>query len=92
MENTGFMVYWMLGEYPGCRLFGMDELGEALKYTEELRKSPGYNFIGMVSQNPNQVGKAGASTVLPEDYSWSKQYRGDQHGTVKSIMGGRSQE
>jgi hypothetical protein len=89
--KSGFMVFWMLGEYPGNRLFQQNELSECLKYMESLRNCAGYEFVGMVSQNPDSVGKPGVSDKLPEDYSWSKQHRGDQiESEFKTIIGGRS--
>lgn len=93
----GFMVYWMDisgGEFfPFHSHFTMDEMTEALAFMEELRSRPENAYVGMISQNPDHVGKVGASTVLPEDYAWSKQYRGSENQTkVKSLMGGRSQE
>lgn len=92
MSKSGFMVFWMQGEYPGNRLFDMNSLSDALKYMDHLRNCPEYEFIGMVSQNPDHVGKPGASTLLPEDYSWSKQHRGDGEEKIKSIIGGRSNQ
>lgn len=96
MVKPGFMVYWVditgEGFIPVHAHFDMDEMNDALALMEDLRKNPACAYVGMVSQNPDQVGKAGASTKLPDDYSWSKQYRGDQHGKIKSIIGGRSQE
>jgi len=90
--NSGFMVYWMTNYgNPACRLFEMTEMSQALKYMDELRSTPGYQFVGMVSQNPQSVGKAGVSDKLPEDYSWTKQHRADgQPDGPKSIMGSRS--
>lgn len=94
---SGFMVYWVditgEGFFPFHSHFTMDEMNEALAFMEDLRKNPDCAYVGMVSQNPEHVGKPGASTILPEDYAWSKQYRGSADQTkIKSLMGGRSQE
>jgi hypothetical protein len=81
----GYMVYWynIYDEYTGndipracSKRFDMSELTVALAYMEDLRKNPNNQFVTMVSQNPDHVGKPGASSILPEDYQWSKQYRG----------------
>jgi len=85
------MVFWMLDGFPGNQLFQPNELSQCLKRMEEIRKCPGYEFVTMASQNPDSVGKPGVSDKLPEDYSWSKQHRGDQIETeFKTIIGGRS--
>ena len=78
---SGFMVYWMdvsgAGFIPFHDHFEMSEMNDALRLMENLRKNPDVAYVGMVSQNPEHVGKAGASTVLPTDYEWSKQHRGN---------------
>jgi hypothetical protein len=78
---SGFMVYWVDitgGDFfPFHSHYNMDEMTDALAHMENLRKSPDVAYVTMVSQNPQHVGKAGASTVLPDDYSWSKRHRGD---------------
>ena len=70
----------------------MSEMTEALNFMQSIRDAAGYEFVGMVSQNPNSIGKPGVSDVLPEDYSWSKQHRGDGQEKIKSFGGGRSNE
>jgi hypothetical protein len=79
-KKYGFMVYWMFSDEDGVTPFSehydMNEMNKALERMELLRNDPTASFIGMVSQNPDHVGKPGASTILPADYQWSKQYRG----------------
>jgi hypothetical protein len=93
--KAGFVVYWLdvsgIGDHiPNYRHFEMHEMSEALGFTETLRKT-GMWYVGMVSQNSNSVGKAGVDDKLPEDYSWSKQHRGDgEPAGPKSLIGGRS--
>jgi hypothetical protein len=68
---------------PKFRLFGSDELTQALKFCEELRarrRDHGHklSFIGMQSEDPNSVGEQGvkafdgfqADGVTP--YDWKK--------------------
>lgn len=93
MKTSGFMVYWWHAHQAQCcRHFEMDEMRDALGLMEGLRKDPDVSYVTMVSENPDHTGKAGASTILPEDYAWSKQYRGDGEPRIKSLMGGRSNE
>ena len=74
-----------------CQHFEMTQMSEALKYMEVLRKAGDIYYIGMVAENTESVGKPGVSDKLPDDYSWTKQHRGDgEPDGPKSIMGGRS--
>lgn len=64
------------------RDFDQSELNECIAFMEMLRADrkagAGYSFIGMVSENPNQVGDAGVSSVengvCPDgvEYTWKK--------------------
>ncbi len=75
----GFMVYWTeIDEQvavPCQRLFNKEEMVDAIGFMEELRSSGIAQFVNMVSQDPNCVGKPGVNGKLPEDYSWSKKHR-----------------
>lgn len=70
-----FKVYWTAGE----DIYGqeLEGLNDALKLSECLRKI-GCTFVTMVSEDPNQVGKAGVDSVVDgktpdgEVYDWSK--------------------
>lgn len=74
-----YMVYWTATEKavttPKSREFNSDEMLDALRFAEEMRKiqrSTGeVKFITFVSENPNCVGHAGVAEVGP-DYDWKK--------------------
>jgi hypothetical protein len=80
----GFMVYWVDTELDQsmAALFSKDNsespMGDALSHMKNLRKISTNQFVTMVSQNANSVGKPGVDSVengkLPngEEYSWSK--------------------
>jgi hypothetical protein len=85
MEQVpGFMVFWMHQPHgadrmqPSARHFEMNEMSGALAFTEGLRKEGLAQFITMVSQNANSVGKAGVASIVDgktpdgEVYEWSK--------------------
>jgi hypothetical protein len=98
MRNTGFIVYW-IGVPNGSgirdsyhRHFEMSEMTDALKFMETLRETDELWYVGMVSQNPNSVGKPGVSDKLPDDYSWSKQHRSDAVTGFRSIIAARSNQ
>jgi hypothetical protein len=95
MKTSGYMVYWVdiTGEtfFPFHSHFEMNEMSEALAFMEDLRKNTDVAYVTFVSQNPDSVGKPGVSDKLPDDYSWSKQQRGDgQPDGSKTIIGSRS--
>jgi hypothetical protein len=82
-QIPGFMVFW-LDKYPSsdrftpnARHFEMNEMSNALKFMEELRKASA-QFVTMVSQNSSSVGKAGVASIVDgktpdgEVYEWSK--------------------
>jgi hypothetical protein len=83
-QIPGFMVYWMHQPHgadcmqPSARHFEMNEMSLALKFMDALRNEGLAQFVTMVSQNANSVGKAGATGVkdgrLPtgEDYTYGK--------------------
>lgn len=68
-----YKIYWTDNDQP-CSV-DEGELGVALKMAESLRKA-GKQFVTMVGQNPDQVGKSGVDAVvngvLPDgsDYLW----------------------
>lgn len=81
---NGYVVFWL--EYqpsqerwgPRCTFYATDQMSNALKDMELLRKDERIQFVTMASQSDMSVGKPGAATVingkLPngEDYSWVK--------------------
>ena len=72
-----YKIYFT-NEYGEARSYDEPTLSEALKTVEGLRKQTRYNFITMVSENPDCVGKQGVDSVvdgkLPDgnDYEWKK--------------------
>jgi hypothetical protein len=77
--ETMYMVYWtqnVTGSMEAqSEVFESDEMLKAMSFMEGLRqrqhKGEGLHFIGMVSENPNCVGKMGASDV-ESGYNWTK--------------------
>ena len=77
------MVYWTVVHEDGLetktQVFTEDDLSAPLKFMEGLRKEQyetgNVRFIVMSSENPNSVGKAGASAAGP-DYDWTKRRGG----------------
>jgi hypothetical protein len=70
-----FMIFWVEGATPHCKPFDSDEMSEALKFSESLRKqkyegAPIY-FVTLASENPDCVGKQGFDVTGP-DYDWKK--------------------
>jgi hypothetical protein len=73
-----YMIYWSQNDtgiaVPKSELFNSDEMLIAMKFMEDLRKrqhaGEPLGFIGMVSENPNSVGKPGAADV-DADYNWT---------------------
>jgi hypothetical protein len=70
-----FMIFWVEGTTPHCKPFDSDEMSEALKFSESLRKqkyegAPIY-FVTLASENPDCVGKQGFDVTGP-DYDWKK--------------------
>lgn len=80
MNKTKYTVYWTYkGNIPNSVC--LDNLTDALKFTEELRKESkekNYSFITMCSENVDLVGKPGTAGVengkLPtgETYTYTK--------------------
>lgn len=74
-----FMVYWSQNVNgsvtPQSESFESNDMNGALKLMEDLRKKQhageAIAFVGMVSENPNCVGKMGASDV-EAGYNWTK--------------------
>jgi hypothetical protein len=77
-----FMIYWSEVHEDGLeaksRVFDTVLLAEPLEFQAALRRegeeTGKIRFVTMVSENPNSVGKAGA-TSAGADYDWSKQHR-----------------
>ena len=71
-----YKVYWSLanGDISAKEI---ENLVEALNKTNDLRRD-GFRFVSMVSEDLNQVGQLGVSSVengkLPngDDYTWKK--------------------
>jgi len=76
MNHNGYMVFWwqLFGGAKSLH-FEMNNMKGALDFMKELRADPSYEYITMVSKNPDMVGKSGVNDVLPEDYSWSMEHR-----------------
>lgn len=81
----GFAVYWMDvfdGGSIHCRVYSKphhaDPMMSALNEMAELRKTAGVEFVSMVSQNGDSVGKPGVDSIVdgktPDgvEYSWTK--------------------
>jgi hypothetical protein len=72
-----YKVYFT-NEYGDARSYDEEDLVEALRMCEVLRKQQRYSFITMVSENPDSIGKAGVDSVtdgrLPDGstYEWMK--------------------
>lgn len=77
-----YIVYWSEVHEDGLeaksRPFLDEDLSPPLDFMAELRarqySDGSVRFVVMSSENPNQVGKAGATAAGP-DYDWSKQHR-----------------
>jgi hypothetical protein len=75
-----YKIYWTNPETDAASSVNEDDLNETLKLMSRLREL-GYTFVTMVSEDPNMVGKQGASIVergrLPngEQYKWTKDDR-----------------
>jgi hypothetical protein len=61
MNKTQYTIYWMLGGYPNA--MQTNDMAEAMRQMESMRKCPGYSAITFCSENPDQVGKPGVDTV-----------------------------
>lgn len=70
-----FMIFWAENSVPCGKLFGDDQMRDALKFSESLRqrKFAGEDicFVTLSSENPNCVGKQGVDVTGP-DYDWKK--------------------
>lgn len=80
MNKTQYVVYWTSNGSTSNSI-KLDDLGQALKYTEALRKEAAknnYSFITMVSENVNLVGQQGVlgveDGILPDGnkYEYTK--------------------
>lgn len=77
-----YMVYWTLAAegvtVPQAREFSSDEMTEAMKFMEELRRrqraGEGLCFVTMAAENPHSVGHPGVADPHP-DYNWKKRRR-----------------
>lgn len=102
-QINGFMVFWMYQPHgaenikPCSRHFEMSEMSAALEFMEFLRKEGLAQFITMVSQNSNSVGRAGVDSIVDgktpsgEVYDWSKAGRAGKmkrsERTVSALQG-----
>ena len=85
-----YKVYWTDNEN---KSYGeeTEKLTVALALTENLR-SRGNRFVTMVSENPDQVGKAGVASVedgkTPDgfEYTWSKQGRAGKSKKSSTVI------
>lgn len=89
MKESMFRVYWTHTlDVEKCysvshfRDFDQSDLNACISFMEMLRTDrkagAGYSFIGMVSENPDQVGEMGVSSIengmCPDgiQYNWKK--------------------
>jgi hypothetical protein len=104
-QIPGFMVFWMredsvLGDLhirASARHFEMNEMSAALKFMESLRNEGQAQFVTMVSQNANSVGKPGVASIVDgktpdgEVYDWSKAGRAGKmkrsERTISALQG-----
>jgi len=81
-----YMVYWTVVDGDGyeakSRLFDTELLDEPMKFVNELREKQyadgSIKFVVMSSENPNMVGKMGASAP-DASYNWTKRRGGSNH-------------
>ena len=76
-----YNVYWMLGEQPCSKKFGINQLNEVMKFMEELRAvqragsenkyGEKVSFVTLCSEHPDSVGNPGVDVTGP-DYNWKK--------------------
>lgn len=72
-----YKIYFT-NEYGEARSYNEQELTEALRCVEGLRRNTRNSFVTMVSENPDSIGRPGVDTVadgkLPNgsDYTWKK--------------------
>ena len=70
-----YKIYYT-NEYGEARSYDEEQLENALKIAEGLRRNTRNSFITMTAHNPNQVGSMGVDSVvdgrLPsgEEYTW----------------------
>jgi hypothetical protein len=70
-----YKIYYT-NEYGEARSYDEEQLENALKIAESLRRNTRNSFITMAAHNPNQVGSMGVDSVvdgrLPggEEYTW----------------------
>jgi hypothetical protein len=102
-QVSGFMVFWTHQPHgadcmqPSASHFEMNEMSAALAFMESLRKEGLAQFVTMVSQNSNSVGKAGVASIVdgktPDGfaYEWSKAGRAGKmkrsERTVSALQG-----
>ena len=71
-----YKIYWTDLEQKSHGIY-TNNLACALRISKEKRKA-GFTFVGLISENPDSVGKAGVDSVedgvLPdgENYTWMK--------------------
>lgn len=71
-----YKIYWTDFDNQAQGIYA-NTLTRALRITEEKRQA-GYTFVGMVSEDPNSIGKSGVDSVedgvLPDGtaYTWKK--------------------
>lgn len=86
-QQDGFVVFWMEQLYgdvsltPSAKIFAPTEMVAALAFVESMRKFKDIQFVTMVSQNSNSVGRAGVDSIVdgkcPDGhvYDWNKSSR-----------------
>ena len=68
-SRTVHVVYWTAELLSHSKKF--TDLGEMLKFTEELRRAPENSFIATASEIEGSIGKAGVEGP-PPGYDWRK--------------------
>jgi hypothetical protein len=76
-----YTVFWLENGEPRLKQFEEQGLSEMLNFQNELRKSEANAFITSAIENPNNVGRLGASQPA-DDYNWMKR-RGPDHDKRK---------
>lgn len=73
-----YVVFWLEGDRPLFSRFTDLHLTDALALAHRLRGTPAVSHVTLSSENPNQVGSQGVSSVenglLPDGtpYDWKK--------------------
>jgi hypothetical protein len=84
MNKTQYTIYWTICDGKTATSCNTDDLSEALRITEGLRKNPQCSRIAWCSENVDQVGNPGVDSIKDgktpdgEEYTWVKRRDGGQ--------------